>query len=54
MGYGASKGAILMALEHRYYGNSQPFSDAEGGWSYENLKFLNVTQAIEDIDLFIQ
>lgn len=43
-----------MALEHRYYGDSQPFRYDKGGWTYENLKWLNVTQAIEDIELFVQ
>lgn len=44
----------MYTLEHRYYGWSQPFTDAEGGWSYENLKWLNVSQAIEDIEMFTQ
>ena len=34
---GAKLGARLVALEHRYYGESQPFTDEQGGWSYENL-----------------
>jgi len=54
MAFGASKGALLLALEHRYYGNSQPFSDAQGGWSYDNLKWLNTTQALEDIEVYVQ
>jgi len=43
-----------MSLEHRYYGLSQPFTDAQGGWSYENLKWQNVTQALADINHFIE
>jgi len=46
--------AKLMTLEHRYYGMSQPFTNEEGGWSVENLKYLNSTQAIEDIHAFIE
>jgi len=38
-----------VSLEHRYYGASQPFSD----WSLDNLKWLNTTQALEDIHKFI-
>lgn len=46
---GSRVGANLLTLEHRYYGASQPFED----WSYENLKWLNTTQALADIALFI-
>jgi hypothetical protein len=42
MAFGASKNALLLTLEHRYFGNSQPFQDAEGGWSYDNLQYLSV------------
>jgi len=42
-----------VTLEHRYYGESQPFSDEEGGWSNENLKWLNSTYALRDIADFI-
>jgi len=44
---------ILISLEHRFYGESQPFSQAEGGWSVNNLKYLNTTQALADIAAFI-
>jgi len=42
-----------MSLEHRYYGYSQPF-DGPLGWSYDNLKWQNVTQALADINHFIE
>ena len=35
--------AKIISLEHRYYGDSQPFTQAEGGWSTENLKWLNTS-----------
>jgi len=34
---GAQKGAKLLALEHRYYGKSQPFDN----WDTENLRYLD-------------
>ena len=37
---GSELGARLVALEHRFYGESQPFTDADGGWSSSNLEFL--------------
>lgn len=40
---------LALALEHRYYGQSQPTADL----SLENLKYLRVDQAIEDIRAFI-
>ena len=47
--------ANLFALEHRFYGNSTPFHDnPENALTYENLKFLNSTQALEDIAQFIK
>ena len=42
-----------MALEHRYYGDSQPFTDEQGGWSTENLKWLSAPQGLADIAGFI-
>ncbi|PIU00020.1 MAG: septum formation initiator [Bdellovibrionales bacterium CG10_big_fil_rev_8_21_14_0_10_45_34] len=36
--------AYLVALEHRYYGKSQPFEDL----STENLRFLTVEQVLRD------
>lgn len=46
---GASQGALLISLEHRYYGASQPFDD----WSTENFEFLTSEQALADIANFI-
>lgn len=43
-----SYGALLLALEHRYYGPSNPFDD----YSTENLKWLNSEQALSDIAYF--
>jgi len=45
----ATTGALMFALEHRYYGASNPFSD----FSTEHLRFLNTEQALEDIAEFI-
>jgi pimeloyl-ACP methyl ester carboxylesterase len=45
----ASKfGAHLVALEHRYYGKSQPFKTL----TTENLKYLSSSNAIEDLARF--
>ncbi len=41
-------GAAVYVLEHRYYGESQPFSDL----STPNLKFLSTDQALEDLVFF--
>ena len=46
---GADNQAMLMSLEHRYYGESQPFDD----WSVENLEYLTSQQALADICAFI-
>jgi hypothetical protein len=40
--------ALILALEHRYYGMSQPFPDL----STPNLRFLSSRQALQDIALF--
>lgn len=45
-------GALLLVLEHRYYGASQPFG--EKSWSYENLKYLTVNLALADLAYFIK
>jgi len=41
-------GAHRVALEHRYYGYSQPFKTLES----KNLKYLSMDQAIEDLATF--
>ena len=46
---GANYEALLISLEHRYYGDSQPFDD----WSTPNLKYLTSQQALADIASFI-
>lgn len=40
---------IAVALEHRYYGMSQPTSD----WSLDNLQYLSHDQALADLVYFI-
>eukprot|EP01031_Cornospumella_fuschlensis_P033113 gene33113-40055_t len=42
-------GALLLALEHRYYGPSNPFGE---DFSTPNLKWLNTEQALGDIATF--
>mmetsp|Transcript_44290 Transcript_44290/g.60069 ORF Transcript_44290/g.60069 Transcript_44290/m.60069 type:complete len:128 (-) Transcript_44290:1085-1468(-) len=34
---GGSQDALLLVLEHRFYGSSQPFDD----WSLDSLEYLN-------------
>lgn len=43
-------GALLVALEHRYYGVSMP---NPGDYSTENLQWLSTEQALEDLAGFI-
>ena len=47
---GAENKALLMSLEHRYYGESQPFKD----WKTENLRWLTAWEALADIASFIE
>ena len=47
---GAKLKAKLVALEHRYYGDSQPTET----WSYEDLKLLSAPQALADAAHFIK
>lgn len=42
-------GAIIVTLEHRYYGKSVPFSTQ----STDNLQYLNTKQALADLANFI-
>lgn len=46
---GAQYGALLVSLEHRFYGVSIPNDDM----STENLKYLTVDQALADLANFI-
>jgi serine protease 16 len=39
----------MLVLEHRYYGESQPFNN----WKTENLKYLTVNNALADIAYFL-
>jgi len=43
-------GALMFALEHRFYGESQPFADQ----TTENFAFLSSQQALADLANFIQ
>lgn len=43
-------GARVLALEHRFYGKSQPFGD----WSLNSLSYLTVHQATEDLAYFFK
>ena len=47
---GASHKAKLVALEHRFYGGSQPFDD----WKTENFQFLSTEQALADLANFLR
>ena len=47
---GAEHNALLMVLEHRYYGESQLFDN----WDSENFKYLSSEQALSDLAMFIQ
>jgi len=46
----ATRGALMFALEHRYYGVSMP---SPGDYSIENLRGLTTEQALEDISMFV-
>jgi len=41
---------IIFVLEHRFYGESQPFG--VDSWSIDNLRYLNVEQALNDLAYF--
>eukprot|EP01104_Vermistella_antarctica_P010703 TRINITY_DN2873_c0_g1_i2.p1 TRINITY_DN2873_c0_g1~~TRINITY_DN2873_c0_g1_i2.p1 ORF type:complete len:559 (-),score=145.48 TRINITY_DN2873_c0_g1_i2:138-1646(-) len=42
--YGMTRGALLVGIEHRFYGDSQPTGDL----STKSLQYLSVDQALED------
>ncbi|KAL4512092.1 hypothetical protein ABPG72_005094 [Tetrahymena utriculariae] len=46
-GEGKQKG--LSPVEHRFYGASQPFGKDENSYSNDNLAYLSVDQALEDL-----
>lgn len=46
---GAKHNARFVVLEHRFYGDSQPFDD----WSLENMGYLNSEQALADLAYFV-
>ena len=50
MAYAKEHGAAVFQLEHRFYGESQPFADL----SDEHLAFLSSRQALEDAINFVQ
>jgi hypothetical protein len=43
-----SQGGVLIALEHRFFGQSRPTADS----SFENLQWLSVHQTVADIGRF--
>lgn len=45
-------GALVLVLEHRYYGNSMPLGDVS--LELQNLKYLSVRQALDDFIIFIK
>lgn len=47
--YAQQQGALMVALEHRFYGQSHPFPDL----STENLAYLSSQQALADASVFI-
>ncbi|XP_065203930.1 putative serine protease K12H4.7 [Planococcus citri] len=50
MSYAKDAQALVIGLEHRYYGDSRPFANT----SLENLNYLDVQQALADIAYFIR
>ncbi len=48
--YAANYSAMLIVLEHRFYGESWPTKNS----SFENLQFLTSQQALGDAAYFIQ
>lgn len=46
--------ALVISVEHRFYGVSQPFGFDENSYSTDNLKYLTADQALEDLATIIQ
>lgn len=46
---GSQYNAQFMVLEHRFYGDSQPFDD----WSLDSLRYLSSEQGLADLAYFI-
>lgn len=42
---------LVLAVEHRYYGESMPFGNAS--LNFDKLKYLNTEQALKDLAYFI-
>ena len=47
---GASHNALLIVIEHRYYGESQPFNT----WETKNFAYLSAEQALSDLAAFVR
>ena len=47
---GTDYNAQFMVLEHRFYGDSQPFDD----WSLESLRYLNSEESLADLAYFLE
>lgn len=47
---GSQYNAQFLVLEHRFYGDSQPFDD----WSLDSLQYLNSEQGLADLAYFIE
>ncbi|EAR85045.3 serine carboxypeptidase S28 family protein (macronuclear) [Tetrahymena thermophila SB210] len=45
---------IVLSLEHRFYGKSQPFGFGNDSYALPNLKYLTAQQALNDLAWFIQ
>ncbi|EAR86585.1 serine carboxypeptidase S28 family protein (macronuclear) [Tetrahymena thermophila SB210] len=45
--------AMVICVEHRFYGVSQPFGQGQDAWTVDHLKFLTVDQSLADLAYFI-
>lgn len=45
---------MIIAVEHRFYGSSQPFGQNADSYSTANLAYLTVDQSLADLAYFIQ